>query len=173
MTHSYMWHDTFIYVTWLIHICDMTHSYVRHASFTCKIWPVYMWDMTRSNERHDSFKWETRLVQMRDMTRSNERHDSFICRRCGHSWLRRDQKTKHNQQNQTQPLRTKTYTQDIHDTHAKLHSHTLSWVAAAGRADRAARRTLVQAHAHTQAHTHTYTHKQIQTHTQAHTHTHT
>jgi len=26
MTHSYMWHDSFICVTWLIHMCDITHS---------------------------------------------------------------------------------------------------------------------------------------------------
>ena len=25
MTHSYVWHDSFICVTWLIHMCDMTH----------------------------------------------------------------------------------------------------------------------------------------------------
>jgi len=28
MTHSYVWHDSFICVTWLIHMYDMTHSYV-------------------------------------------------------------------------------------------------------------------------------------------------
>ena len=27
MTHSYVSHDSFICVTWLIHTCDMTHSY--------------------------------------------------------------------------------------------------------------------------------------------------
>ena len=26
MTHSYMWHDSFTYVTWLIHICGTLHS---------------------------------------------------------------------------------------------------------------------------------------------------
>ena len=30
MTHSYVWHDSFICVTRLIHICDMTHSYMWH-----------------------------------------------------------------------------------------------------------------------------------------------
>ena len=34
MTHSYVWHDSFICVTWLIHMCDMTHSYVCHESST-------------------------------------------------------------------------------------------------------------------------------------------
>jgi len=29
----YVWHDSFLHVTWLIHMCDMTHSYVWHDSF--------------------------------------------------------------------------------------------------------------------------------------------
>ena len=29
MTHSYVWHDSFIQVTWLIHTCDMTRSWVE------------------------------------------------------------------------------------------------------------------------------------------------
>ena len=35
MTHSYVWHDSFISVPWRIHIYDMTHSYVWHGAFTC------------------------------------------------------------------------------------------------------------------------------------------
>ena len=35
MTHSYVWHDSFLCVTWLIPMCDMTHSYVWHDSFLC------------------------------------------------------------------------------------------------------------------------------------------
>jgi len=54
MTHSYVWHDLFICVTWLIHICDMTHSYVSQDwficvtwlnSFVCVTWPMRMCDM--------------------------------------------------------------------------------------------------------------------------------
>jgi len=40
VTHSYVWHASFICVTCLIHMCDMPHSYVWHASFirvTCLI----------------------------------------------------------------------------------------------------------------------------------------
>jgi len=41
MTHSYVWHDSFICVSWLIHMCDMTRPYawcdafICNASFTC------------------------------------------------------------------------------------------------------------------------------------------
>ena len=38
MAHSYVWHDSFICVTWLIHLCAMTHSYVWHDSFLCMPW---------------------------------------------------------------------------------------------------------------------------------------
>jgi len=37
-THSYVWHDSFICVLWLIHMCAMTHSYVCHDSFICVPW---------------------------------------------------------------------------------------------------------------------------------------
>ena len=29
-SESYVWHDSFIRVTWRIHMCDVTYSYVRH-----------------------------------------------------------------------------------------------------------------------------------------------
>jgi len=32
MIHSYVWHDSFICVTWTIHMCGMTRSWVRHTS---------------------------------------------------------------------------------------------------------------------------------------------
>jgi len=47
------WHDSFMCVTWLIHMCDMTHSYVWHDSFICVTWLIHTWhdscirDMTR------------------------------------------------------------------------------------------------------------------------------
>jgi len=46
MTHSYVWHDSFICVTWLIHMCDMTHSYVSHDSFIRVTCLIHMCDMT-------------------------------------------------------------------------------------------------------------------------------
>jgi len=36
--HSHVWHDSLTYVTWLIHTCDMTHSYVWHESFIRVTW---------------------------------------------------------------------------------------------------------------------------------------
>ena len=42
MAFSYVWHDSFICVTWLVHMCDMTHSYVtwriQHVT-----WRIHMW----------------------------------------------------------------------------------------------------------------------------------
>ena len=32
MTHSYVWHDSFAFLTWFIHMYAMTHPYVSHAS---------------------------------------------------------------------------------------------------------------------------------------------
>jgi len=99
MTHLYVWHDSFICVTWLIHVCDMTHSYVWRDSFICvlvlsAIWILefgdlmcvrmcvmsnHMCDMTHSYVSHDSFICVTWLIHVCDMTRSYVWHDSFIC----------------------------------------------------------------------------------------------
>ena len=58
-----------MYVTWLIHTCEMTHSYVCHTlikdfpqqykrstpSFPCVTWHIHMRDMTHSHAWHDPF----------------------------------------------------------------------------------------------------------------------
>jgi len=102
MTHSYTWHDVFIYVTWLIRICDVTclqikeleqmgyppRSYLWHDSFLYVTWLMHVFDMTNSYVCHDSFtrsymwfdsfifvKWH---IHTRDMTYSYTWHDSFI-----------------------------------------------------------------------------------------------
>jgi len=67
-THSYVWHGSFICVTWLIHVCDMTYSCVQHESFVCM---TYMW--------HDSLKCSISLIRMSDVIHSYVRHDSFMC----------------------------------------------------------------------------------------------
>ena len=96
MTHSYVWHDSFICVTWLIHMCDMTHSYVWHDSFICVTWLIRMCDVTeficgtwlnrmcvgvekqrlrRANHPwHDSFVCAVKLIRMRDLTHL------YVCR---------------------------------------------------------------------------------------------
>ena len=67
-THSYKsWHDLFICVTWLIHMCDMTHSYVWHDS----LWLIHMYDVTHSYVWYDSFICVTLLIHVW--------HDLFIC----------------------------------------------------------------------------------------------
>jgi len=53
--HSYVWHDALIFVTRLIHMCDMTPSFVSttdphvwHDSSIRVTWCIYMRDMTHS-----------------------------------------------------------------------------------------------------------------------------
>jgi len=55
MTRSYVWHDSFVCVTWLIQMCDMTHSYVWYDSFICVPRLIHMCDTTHSYMWHDSF----------------------------------------------------------------------------------------------------------------------
>jgi len=78
MTHSYVWHDTFVCVTWLIHMRDMTHWYVWHDSLICVTWLIRMRDVTHSYVWHDSFLRVPWLIHTCDMTHSNAWHDSFI-----------------------------------------------------------------------------------------------
>jgi len=78
MTHSYVWHDAFICVTWRIHMCDMTHSYVWQDAFICVTWRIHMCDMTHSYVWHDAFICVTWRLHMCDMTHSYVWHDAFI-----------------------------------------------------------------------------------------------
>jgi len=54
-THSNVWHDSFICVTWLIQMCDMTHSYVWHDPFICMTRLTQMCDTTHSQ----SYVWQS------------------------------------------------------------------------------------------------------------------
>ena len=92
MTHFYAW-NSFICVTWLIHMCDMTHlttklchltsswliymrethSYVWHDSFIRVIWPIWQQSCAAlhpptSYVWHDSFIRVTWLIHPCDMT---------------------------------------------------------------------------------------------------------
>ena len=76
MTNSYVWHDSFICVTWLTDMFDMTHSYVWHDAFICVTWLTDMFDMTHSYVWHDSFICVTWLTDMFDTAHW---HDCLTC----------------------------------------------------------------------------------------------
>ena len=93
MTHSYERHDSFICVTWLIHMCDMTHSYQRHDSFICVTWFIHIRDMTHSSHMRYTFEMYTHLFlpqkspysDKRDPRRSDEWHRYMSLHR--ETWL--------------------------------------------------------------------------------------
>jgi len=73
MTHSYVWHDSFIdmthsYVRHDAFMCDMTHSYARHDAFICVTWLIHMCDMIHWHVQNDAFTCVTWLIHMCDMT---------------------------------------------------------------------------------------------------------
>jgi len=78
LTHSYVWHDSFICVTWPIHMC-VHHLGNVHDSFICMTWPIHTCDMTYSYAWHDPFICVTWPIHMRDMTHSYVWHDPSIC----------------------------------------------------------------------------------------------
>jgi len=45
MTHSYVWHDSFVCVAWLFHTCDVTHWYMCRDSLICVPWLIHMCDV--------------------------------------------------------------------------------------------------------------------------------
>jgi len=70
--------DSFICVTWLVHMGDMTHPYVRHDSFVWVTWLVHTSDKA-SHERYYLFICVTSARLKRcDMTHSYICHDSSI-----------------------------------------------------------------------------------------------
>jgi len=73
-----VWHNSFICVTWLIHMCDMTHLFVWHASIICVTCLNYMCDMTHSYVWHASFICVTCLIHTCDMPDSYMWHAWFI-----------------------------------------------------------------------------------------------
>jgi len=57
MTRFYVWHDSFICVTWLICMCDMAHSHVWHDSFIRGMSNIYMSHVTQVNESRHMYGW--------------------------------------------------------------------------------------------------------------------
>jgi len=78
MTHSYVWHDSFICVTWHIRMCDMTHLYVWRDSFIRMTWPIRICDMTHSYVWPHSSICVTWRIRMCAMTHSYVCHDEFV-----------------------------------------------------------------------------------------------
>ena len=76
------WHDSFRYVTWLIHMCDMNHFYAGHDPLTCAIWLIRMRDMTHPYLFAGTFEgrrsWPPFTHQTHDMTHVYEGHDVFM-----------------------------------------------------------------------------------------------
>jgi len=69
MTHAYLWHDSFVCVTWLVRMRDMTHandSPMISCLCTRVIWLIHICEKPMT---HDSFTW---LLCM------TPPHDSFI-----------------------------------------------------------------------------------------------
>jgi len=47
VTHSRVWHDSYMCMTRLIRMCDMTHTCVWHDSYACVTWLIHVCDMIR------------------------------------------------------------------------------------------------------------------------------
>jgi len=52
MTHSDVWHDAFIRLSWHIHMCHMTYSHVSHDAFMCVTWAADVWHGTWQMQTH-------------------------------------------------------------------------------------------------------------------------
>jgi len=77
MTHSSVWHNSFAYAPWLIHMGHMTYSHVWPESGSWMplfviLFFSYLWHVW-----HDSFICVTWLIRMCAMTYSYGSHDSF------------------------------------------------------------------------------------------------
>jgi len=84
-THSNVWHDSFICVTWLVHMRDMTHSYAWHDSFICVTWLIQVRDMTYPNH---SLLPRAHSPTPSPMCYMYMRYGSFICGIWSDSFIR-------------------------------------------------------------------------------------
>ena len=64
MTHSCVWRDSFMRVTWLSHACDVSHSRVWRDSFMHVTWLIHACDMTHSCVWRDVFICVTWLIHI-------------------------------------------------------------------------------------------------------------
>jgi len=69
---SYVWHDSFICVTWLTHMCDtyaVAISLLRVWFHICDMTHTYVWrDMTYTYVNHDSVLYVTWRIRKCEMT---------------------------------------------------------------------------------------------------------
>jgi len=82
MTCSYVWHDSFIRVAWLIHTCDMPQLQHRRHRLRHRRRSPHMCDVTPFNLWHDSFICVPWLISTCDMTHPYVWHDSFLWVTC-------------------------------------------------------------------------------------------
>jgi len=75
-TPSYVWHDSFILPTRLIHMFDRTHLYVCHDSFIGATRLIRNCDTT--HHTYIVAQSNARLIYGRDMNHSSVWHDSFV-----------------------------------------------------------------------------------------------
>ena len=79
MTHTCVWHDSCIHVTYLLHMCDMTHTHVWHDSYICITWLLHMRDVTHMCVWQDSYTYTAWLIHTCDMTHIYVRLESYTC----------------------------------------------------------------------------------------------
>jgi len=80
MTHSYVWHDSFICVTWFVYNVFirlvLVDSFIHWVIWQCII--LLMWHMTYAYVWHDSFLCVTWLTHMCHLTHSHVWNDTSI-----------------------------------------------------------------------------------------------
>jgi len=74
--YEWLWRDSFMRMTWLIHMCDTTRSYVGHVSCVRAACLIRAYGMAHSYEWHDLFICVTWLMHVCDMTPVHAWHDS-------------------------------------------------------------------------------------------------
>jgi len=93
-THSYVWHTHVpcrnVCHIWPIHMCDLTHSYVWQDSFIYVTRHISTRDMTRSYVWQDSFICVTCLLSYVTLLVYMLGHDSFFMCDVTHSYVWRD-----------------------------------------------------------------------------------
>jgi len=82
MKHSYTWRDVLMYVTWLIHICGMTHSCMWHNPSIYMTLLIDVRDMIHSYIWHGALIYVTWLIHMYDVTHWCICDDSWISATC-------------------------------------------------------------------------------------------